>query len=384
VEDRDEQLEIRFHGDVAEIKASGAWKPVIESMTRRQLLKVAGMTAGGAFLVSLAGACGQSQAPETSGSTAGGVGAGKTIALSIEGTTEYVIYSITGALETLKGTEYKHVVRQAAFDPQRELANIESFVTQQVDALTISPVTTASASRGALKAQAAGIPVANQLWIAPTPADEAYTAVVHIDNNEGGKMIADWLMEQLPGGGDIVVVTGTPGQGFTQQLNDGLIAALQPGWQVVAAASGKYVRSTTIDVTQTMLTAHPDAKAIVTHSSGMGAATASYLATHKLDNILHVTSDVNWEMVQWMVKGYVHASRYFSPAQNDIIAVGALRDYLENGKKPDPFQIKQPHQMVTKEDLSGSPPPRGIFNPKLEPASGVYAYMEFLPEAEKV
>jgi ribose transport system substrate-binding protein len=378
--DRTDQLEIQFDGGIVEIKANGLWERVLD---RRRLL--ASGAAGAALLAVLGGNAGaavrKGAAPRRGGAKPGD---GKTIGMSLIGTTEYVLCAVTGAIKAFEGTGYKFVARQAAFNAGKELANIEDLVVQKVDGLLVLPTSVQSSSRGVLKAKAAGIPCTNIVWSGKTPGDSAYVGVVLTDNEGGGKLTAEYIMKKKPGGAKILVVQGTPGQGFSETLNDGLEKYLKPEWQVVQTGNGNYVRSTSIDVTQTMLTAHPDADVIFTHSAGMGAAVASYLQKKKRRDILHISSDANHEMVEWLDKGWITATRYFSAAESGVMGITYLRDYMEKGKKPSQFVNKLPQQMLERKDLVSHPPPAGAVNPKLKPALGYYCFDKYMAIARKI
>jgi len=379
-----DQLEVQFDGGIVEVKASGEWSESlwVELMDRRQLLAAgAGVALGAGLFGALT-----DNASGAAAATAAKPGDGKTIGLSLIGTTEYVLCAVTGALKMFEGTGYKFIARQAAFNASKELANIEDLVVQRVDGLMVLPTTVQSSSRGVLKAKAAGIPCSNIVWSGRTPGDSAYVGVVLTDNVDGGRLVASYIKRKKPSGAKILVVQGTPGQGFSEQLNSSLRRFLGSNskWEILQIGNGNYVRSTSIDVTQTMLTAHPDADTIFTHSAGMGAAVASYLSRIRRRDILHISSDANQEMTDWLDKGWIDATRYFSAAETGVLGIKFLRDYLEKGRKPKKFVNRLPHQMVERKDLSGHPPPKGAVNPKLKPALGWYCFNKYMAIARKI
>jgi ribose transport system substrate-binding protein len=353
-------------------------------ISRADLLRAGGRLAlGGSLLGSLAAAgCGSGSSSDSKAASGSGKpGAGKTIGVDISGTTEYNLCVLTGVMKTLENSGYKLVVRQAAFNAAKEVSNLEDLVTRRVDGILILPTTMASATRGVLRAKAAGIPAVNMFWVGETPGDDGYVGVVETDNIEGGRLVCEYLAKQQPDGSKILIVTGTPGQGFSEQFTAGIRKYLPHNSKILQIGNGNYVRSTSIDVTQTMLTAHPDANTIVTYSAGMADGVASYLSKVKRKDILHVASDADQEMIKWLDDGWIAATRYLSAAETGVIATKILRDYLEHRAKPASFVTKQPSEMVSRSDLSGHPPAPGVVNPDLKAALGVFCYEQYKQRA---
>jgi ribose transport system substrate-binding protein len=198
-------------------------------------------------------------------------------------------------------------------------------------------------------------------------------------------MVSDYIMEAVPDGGKVLIVMGNVGQGFSEVFTAGIKKTLQPEWTVADVQPGNYVRSDAIDAAQTMLTAHPDAKAIVTYAAEMGVAVANFLKRGGYDDVVHITSDSNHEMIRWMQNGYIQANRYLSASQTGVMPTQMLRDFIEKNEKPAEFVTQQPQRMITAEDFDPKPPPPGVVNENLDPddpAFGVYAYEDLLDEAK--
>jgi ribose transport system substrate-binding protein len=379
-----EQLEIQIHGDVAEVKAAeGAWE---KHFNRREIILRGGAFGVGAAFFGAVVGCGSDASTSSSASSGGGVpGKGKTIGISFAGLNEYVYNDLSGSLNALKGTQYKLVVRQSSFTAEKQLADVEDLLTQQIAGLSVLPSTVQATSQAVLKAKADGVPCVNQFYSGKTPGDSAYIGVLQTNNTTGGKLVADYVMGAVPGGGKILIVQGNVGQGFSEVFNAGIKQALKPGWTIADIQPGNYVRSDSIDAVQTMLTAHPDAKVVVSYAAEMGVAVASYLKRAGRDDIIHVTSDSNHEMTRWMENGFIRANRYLSASQTGEMTTMMLRNFLEKNRKPASFVTDQPHRMITAKDFVPASPPPGVVNQKLDPkdpAFGVYAYEALLSEAK--
>jgi ribose transport system substrate-binding protein len=373
---KDDALEIQFGRDAMEMRGSETWSPI----TRRQALRGGlALAIGGSTALWLG--CGGGEAA-SGGAEAGGLpGAGKTLGVSLNGLNEWSQANLTGVIEALKGTGYKLVARQATYDSSKEVAQLENLVSQQVDGIIIFPNTIQSAGRGAMAAKAAGIPVLYGYWVSETPADEAYLAVYGTNHPEGGKMVADYLMEQLPDGGEVILVPGVQGQGFSEVYSTGLKESLGEKWPIVAEQPGNWSRSVALDVTENMLTAHPDAKAVVVYSMEMSYGVSTYLKRAKREDVIHVTSDAGEGLVPALRDGSITACRYYSMAEGGKWFVDTMRAFLEKDEKPAEFVNWQPQRMVTKADVKGDEP--GVLNPDLDSPWGRWEYPEHLAEAQK-
>jgi ABC-type sugar transport system substrate-binding protein len=326
------------------------------ALTRAALLR-AGIGAG-LTLPLLGGILEQTAYAKPSERSRSTVGNGKTIALSLNGFNVYDQQLATGVLQVLAGTAYKFKGLQGNFDSKAEVTNLQNLVAQNPAGLLIIPNTVAGASRGALAAKRAGIPVVNLLWSGKTSADSAYVGVIQVDNKVGGALMADYLGKKVKSG-KILVVIGVPGQGFSEDITAGLEVGLKkyPGLQIADSQPGLFTAGPAQKAVQNMLTAHPDAKAIVDYAAEMGNGIAQYLKARKITNVEHITSDGNTAMIPWLKQGtYLSACRYYSSGQEGLIGCTMMRKYIEKQQKPAKFVTSLYQKMVTKANLKGQPP----------------------------
>lgn len=381
--DSHDQLEVRFDGagNIAELNAPGPWRDVMEGvLTRRRMLgSTAGALLGGSFLA----ACGGGD--DDSGSAGGSpsaIGEGQTIGYLVNGINEFSQCELTGVLKTLEKTQYKLLARQSNYNGREEIANAESLLSQGLDALHITSATTQSTARVALRAHELGIEALTfAYWSEPTPADDVYLGVFETDNIAGADQIQEYIAQTVPEGGEIVVVSGVLGQGFTEQFSDGLAKAFEDSsWEIVAEQPANYNRREAIDVITPMLDAHPDANIIISMSAEMGVGIADVLEKSDRLDIVHVTSDANHELVAKMKIGSIDATRYLSPAETGVSPIRMLRAFLEQEKRPGKLVTALNQQMVTVKDLSKNAGPN-VINPELTPSLGIICYDKLLDKA---
>ena len=153
-------------------------------------------------------------------------------------------------------------------DNEKQMADIQHFIDEQVDILVVSPNDTNALTATIEKAYHAGIPV---LLFDRTIHSDQYTAFVGGDNYEVGRQMAAYIITHLPKGGKVIEIMGymktSPAwqrhRGFVNGLSDvggiEIVASVDAGWQGPLAESAA----------DSLLRMYPDVDAIVSHSDFM-------------------------------------------------------------------------------------------------------------------
>jgi len=314
------------------------------ALGRRNFLRLAGLVGGGLAGAGALAACSSapSQPPPTA---AGAVGAGKTIAISLNGNNAYSGYVAEGVLKELDGTGYGFAGVQNNFDSSVELGNVQNLLSQGIAGLVVLPADAGTIAKAAQLAKQQNIAMGNALWPGPSAADQDFAGVAALDSVAGGRMIGDWLKANSTPG-PVVVVQGILGQGFSERIDQGLDASLAgSGFQVVVREQGFFEREKATTIVESALQAHPDARAIVSYSASMSNGIAALLKAKNLTNIAHVSSDGDDEMFTWLGTPYLRACRYYSAGQTGVLAAKAVRGVLEG--HPEPFQGAVAQQVIT-------------------------------------
>lgn len=310
--------------------------------SRRRFIQRMGIAGGGLVLGGgLLAACGDddestgtSDGAETAtdGGASGEIITSGLIGLTLNGLNDYTRGVATGAYAALEGTDFELQVVQGNYDPGEELANIENFLAQGAVGIVIQPNTAESAGAGAQAAAAQGVPVGNCIWPGPSDADEFFTGVAQLDSVEGGRLLGNYLLEVLPGGGKICVVQGVVGQGFSERIDEGLDEVLSgSGLEVVVREQGFFDRVAAVEVVQTAFQAHPDLVAVVDYAAAMSNGICQWMEDEGITDVVHITSDADEEMVSWFGTPYLQATRYYSSAQTGLIATNAVVAALTGG-----------------------------------------------------
>jgi ribose transport system substrate-binding protein len=95
-----------------------------------------------------------------------------------------------------------HIVA-GEWDLARQTAQVDSFITQRMDAIVIAPVNSSGIASAVGAANRAGIPV----FTADIAADGG-TIVTHVasDNRQGGRLLGEYVARRLDGGGNVVIL----------------------------------------------------------------------------------------------------------------------------------------------------------------------------------
>lgn len=329
--------------------------PTVSStpLARRSFLRYSGLAVGAVAAGGLLVACGDSEEggstdSGTSSPAGGDVGAGQTIAISLNGVNAYSGYVAEGVLKELDGTSYEFTGVQNNFDSSTELGNIQNLLSQGVAGLVVLPADATTIARAAQLADQQDVAVGNALWPGAGEADDFFAGVASLDSVEGGRMIGEWLKENAEPG-PVIVVQGIVGQGFSERIDEGLDEALAgSGFEVVVREQGFFARDTATEIVESGLQANPDVTAIVAYAASMSNGIASYLKANKIENIAHVSSDADDEMFEWLATPYLSATRYYSAAQTGVLAARAVRAVLEGGEPEFEGVVEQ--EMVTAEN----------------------------------
>ncbi|GAA1591392.1 substrate-binding domain-containing protein [Kribbella hippodromi] len=164
----------------------------------------------------------------------------------------------------------------AAQDNAKQVADVENYITQQIDLLIISPNEAKPLTAVVKKAYDKGIPV---IVLDRKVEGDAYTGFIGGDNvqigREAGKYIAEKL---LPQGGNVVELKGLAGATPQAERHEGFVEGIKgnPKVKVIASASGDWLREKGQAQMDALLKANPKIDVVFSHNDPM--AEGAYLA----------------------------------------------------------------------------------------------------------
>ena len=229
-----------------------------------------------------------------------------------------------------------------------QLQIVDSMITQHVDAICLAPIDKTAMVSVVDRATRQNIPVV----IFDSPVDtQSFVAQVATDNYAAGAMGAARMGKILDGKGKIAEVAVEPGSASTMAREQGFEDAIKkdfPGIQIVDKRYGWADRAKSLNVTENMLTAHPDLIAMFAsnESSTVGAAQALKGRNAK---VKLVGFDSSPGLLDDLKAGLIDSLVVQDPFRMGHDAVAAAVEKLKGGT---PQKIQNlPPRVVTRENL---------------------------------
>ncbi|WP_033289658.1 substrate-binding domain-containing protein [Amycolatopsis jejuensis] len=156
----------------------------------------------------------------------------------------------------------------AAQDNAKQVEQVNTFLTQGIDLLIISPNEATPLTGVVKKAYDKGIPV---LVLDRKVDGDAYTSFIGADNVDIGRQAGRFVAEKvLPQGGKIVELKGLAGSTPAKERADGFTEGIAGrGITILATADADWLRDKGQQQADALLKAHPDAQAIFSENDPM-------------------------------------------------------------------------------------------------------------------
>jgi ribose transport system substrate-binding protein len=177
----------------------------------------------------------------------GGAAAGGkkyTIGVSIQGSNNDWAASSYAHFKYAFGTKYADKIAnvyygESGYDDKKQIADIEDLLTKKLDLLIVQPVSETSVAGAIEKAKAAGVKVVIFGGLSGT---DKYDAYVDRDHIKAGFAYADWVAKKINGKGNVIVIMGYPGSGYSNNVLKGVQQALAnyPNIKVLGTEYAQY------------------------------------------------------------------------------------------------------------------------------------------------
>ncbi|GEO25200.1 ABC transporter substrate-binding protein [Alicyclobacillus acidoterrestris] len=142
-------------------------------------------------------------------------------------------------------------------DINTQISNIKSLIAKHVDAIIVTPNSPTALIPVLKEARSKGIVV---VLLAATINSQDYDSLVTVDDADFGKVGAEWLVKQLNGKGNILVLNGMAGISVSTDRWNGAESVFKnyPGIHVVASANANWDYATAKTAVSNMLAAHSE------------------------------------------------------------------------------------------------------------------------------
>ncbi len=260
----------------------------------------------------------------------------KTVGLSMHFMQDdYAVFLVKAFEEVMDAAGVETVILSADANPEKQLADITSFITQQVDAIVVVPFDENAIMDKCNEAQAAGIPV---ISVTVMPQVDAYATIDGNDmaNAYGATM---FMLDAIDGQGQILQVDVPIEPYRIAERMKGFEKAMTEADAVLVDAIYSVDQIEIISLVKNAIAANPQINGIY---GGFGTATAAIgEALKELDrkDIKVSGVDADFSIMNLIKEGYVTAAAAQYPSAHGTMAAEAALSALKGEPSPVGFQI---------------------------------------------
>ena len=265
---------------------------------------------------------------------------------------EFVVNVKDALEERAKEKQVELVVNDAQRTAEKQVQQIETFISQKVDAIILNPCEVEASSPAIEKAKAAGIPVIN----VNSETSAAPDGFVGSRDEQAGEIAMEHIAKLIGGKGNIVMMDGYMGQAaqIKRAIGAKNILAKYPDIKVLAEQTAEWDRAKGMALMENWIQSYGDKiNAVFAHNDEMGMGALQALEQAKLKNkVVVVSIDAIADALQAVKDGRLDAT-VFQDAKGQ--GSGAIDMAIQLIKKQ-PVEQKEvfiPFQLVTKENVEG-------------------------------
>lgn len=217
------------------------------------------------------------------------------------------------------GVTIKVFATDSETDTQGQLDIMNNCLSQDYDAIAVSPLTELNMIPGIVAANQAEVPVVavgNGVdQKALSDAGGAIAAFITSDFKAQGTMGAEYVIEQTGGEGKVAVIEGIPGATQSDARRDGALEAFEEaGMEVLPVQTGNFDAQTAYDLASALIDANPDLVGITCGNDVMALGVVEALKDKEMkDKVIVVGVDFTEEAAASIEAGELDASVAMSP-----------------------------------------------------------------------
>jgi ribose transport system substrate-binding protein len=247
------------------------------------------------------------------------------------------------------------VVLNTEYDPEKEIANIESLVNQGVDGISMFSSTEAGATLAAKRGEEAGIPVVLTDSVGTVIANgQEHVASIDFDWYGMGVAYADWMAENYPGE-RFVILTGIFGSPPSEEINRGMTerAAELGVNELVTIEETKYSPDNAVTLAQDLVNSGEEFGLMFVMDEDMATAVIRMLNNEGvLDNPVKVFAQNGSPAgVPLLQEGSLKYTISSSPGWEGFVAYHALNNHVQGCSDETNQQIMLPVIPVTPDNV---------------------------------
>lgn len=277
----------------------------------------------------------------------------KVIGVSMLSLQSEFIVNVKDAMEEAATEEHvRLIVNDAQREAVRQVQQIESFISQGVDAIILNPCEMEASSPAVRKAREAGIPIINVNSETSAEPD----GFVGSKDEESAEIALEHIAKLLGGKGKIVVMHGYMGQAAQLKRASATKTFLSnyPDISILAEQTAEWDRAKAMNLMENWIQSYGnqiDAVFAQNDEMGMGALQALEQASLK-DQVVVVSIDAIEDALQAVKNGRLDATVYQDAQAQGKQAVEMAVNFIHGEGTDNEQTVFIPFQLVTKENVA--------------------------------
>lgn len=241
----------------------------------------------------------------------------------------------------------KLIVTDAQDSAAKQLSQVEDLLVQKPDLLLITPVDSDVLVPAVEAAYKAKVPV---ITIDRSVNSDKVVSFIGVDDVEGGRMAGRYVVEQLKGKGNVVMLEGVMGSSAQRDRAQGFeeVIGKNKGIKMLAKQTANFNRGEAMTVMENWLQSFRTIDAVFAQNDEMAlGAIEAIRAAGRQNEIIVVGFDADPGAKQAVKEGKMAATIEGSPYKLGVMGIQAAVDCLAGKKLPK--QILIPLDLITKD-----------------------------------
>ena len=233
-------------------------------------------------------------------------------------------------------------------DINAQVNGVQDLVAQKVNGILISPIDAVATGAAYEAAHKAGIPA---ISIARGAKSQYQTLFVAMDEEQIGRDIGAWIASKAGDKGNVAMIMGPAGASVFQDLAKGFEEEMKkhPGMPIVYRHSASLTREEGLKLTEDILTAHPDIRAIYAANDEQALGAVQAAGSKKPGIIITGMNGVPPAMKS-VADGQLDMTVQLSPVAWGRLGVDTMAGYVKGERPKQRVFIK--HVLVDKSNVS--------------------------------
>jgi ribose transport system substrate-binding protein len=247
---------------------------------------------------------------------------------------------------------YDATVFDSQNDTAKEASHFENIIAGGYKAILFNPTDANGSVANVQKAKAAGIPVF--CIDREINSTNAATSQMLSDSYSGCVKLGQYFVKSVGKEGEYAELLGIVGDNNTWNRSKGFHSVVDrfPGLKMVAQQSGEFDRAKGLEVTESILQAHPSIKAVFCGNDAMAMGAYQALVTAGKDKQVKVFGfDGADDVVKMIAEGKIAATGMQFPKTMARKSAEFADEYIQ-GKRDFPQKVPVPVELVTQENVA--------------------------------